>query len=92
MTDSSQALTRGWKIAIVLALVIALANSGISTLQEREDDRFKNHEDRIDKLENAVFGNDVGTAPRENSHSQRIEAMESRLNAIQESENADATQ
>lgn len=45
-------LTTGWKIMIIAALAIALANSGISSLRNREDDRFDNHEKRIDDLEN----------------------------------------
>lgn len=87
--DSPQTLGCGWKIAIILALLVALANSGLSTLKEREDDRFSNHEDRIDKLENAVFGNDLGTAPREDSHAHRLEALESQVNAMQDVSGSD---
>jgi len=81
MSDSSQPFTLGWKIAVVIALIVALANGGLSTLQEREDDRFKNHEARIDELENSVFGNDIGTAPREKSHAARPKTLEQRLKA-----------
>ena len=81
MSDSSQPFTFGWKIAVVIALIVALANSGLSKLQDRENDRFENHEARIDELENSVFGNDIGTAPREESHAARLKTLEQRLDA-----------
>lgn len=84
MSDSPQAFTGGWKITIIGALLIALANGGISGLRDRENDRFKNHEARMDELENLVFGNDIGTAPRENSLTNRIESLEKQLDAIEE--------
>ena len=83
--------TRGWKIAIVIALVVALANSGMSTLGDREQRRFENHEGRIDELENMVRGNDVGTASRENSHNARIEFIEKRLEAMAEQPDVETT-
>jgi hypothetical protein len=49
-------LTTGWKVAIIAALLIALANSGISGLRDREDERFENHKQRIDALENKTSG------------------------------------
>ena len=80
MSDSDQGLTRGWKITIIVALLISLANGGVSALRKEINTDFSNHEKRIDELENAVFGNDIGTAPRKNSHKERIEALEARLN------------
>lgn len=83
MSDSNQGLTTGWKVAIVVALLAAFSgHSGITTLRSRESDRFQNHEKRIDELENAVFGNDLGTAPRALSHSARIESLEARLDVL----------
>lgn len=46
-----QPLTRGWKFTILFALIVALANSGVETLRSREDQRYQNHEQRIDALE-----------------------------------------
>ena len=84
MRESSNGLTTGWKITIVVALLIALANGGVSALSEREQQRFANHEDRIDKLENSVFGNDVGTAPREESLETRIAELEKQIQSIKD--------
>ena len=83
MSESPNGLTAGWKIAIVLALLIALANGGLSALSQREQERFTNHEERIDKLENVVRGNEVGTAPREASIEARLEALEKRIQSIE---------
>jgi len=68
----------------VIALLVALGNNGLSTLRDREQQRFQNHEARIDELESMVLGNDVGTSPRENSHNTRSETLEKRLDAIEE--------
>ena len=82
MSETQQPFSTGWKVAIVIALVAAIGNSGISTLREDTKDSFMNHEGRLDELENAVFGNDIGTAPREESHAERIKALESRLDEL----------
>jgi hypothetical protein len=86
MSDSSHNLTRGWKITIILTLLIALANGGVSALRNEVNNDFSNHEKRIDELENAVFGNNIGTAPRENSHAERIKALEARLSSIDDAQ------
>jgi hypothetical protein len=52
ITKADGGFITGWKVAIIAQLVIALANSGISSLRSREDVRFENHEKRIDGLEN----------------------------------------
>jgi hypothetical protein len=53
-SDMGRPLTGGWKLAIVAALVIALANSGIDSLRSREQQHHRNHEQRIDALENKI--------------------------------------
>ena len=51
MSDAGKPLTTGWKIAILLAIVLALGNSGVGALREQEERRFRNHENRLDELE-----------------------------------------
>lgn len=53
-SGQGERLTVAWKAAIIAALVIALANSGIDSVRSREDQRFHNHEKRIDELENRL--------------------------------------
>ncbi|MFK8115112.1 MAG: hypothetical protein AB8B91_23120 [Rubripirellula sp.] len=84
MSETSNSFSLGWKIAIIIALVVALANGGVSALRDEVNDDFANHEKRIDELENAIRGNDVGTAPREDSHEARIEALEEAVNVMKE--------
>lgn len=66
---------------MITALVAALANSGISSLRQEMNDDFANHEKRIDRLENIVFGNDIGNAPREQSLTSRIAELERTLSS-----------
>jgi hypothetical protein len=47
-------LTIGWKGAIIVALLFAIGNSGVDALRNREEQRFQNHEKRIDELENRI--------------------------------------
>ena len=54
MPDGGQPLTTRWKIAIVAALLIALANGGVDAVRRDAECRYQNHEQRIDLLENKV--------------------------------------
>ena len=54
MPDAGKPLTTGWKVAIVAALLIALGNTGVGALRSQEEQHFRNHEKRIDDLENQV--------------------------------------
>ena len=82
MSNSPGNFSTGWKIAIVAAVLGVLANGGASSLLDNK--YFRNHEDRIDQLENAVFGNDIGSAPREDSHQQRIKKLERQIRLLEE--------
>lgn len=83
MSDSGRPLTTGWKIAIVAALLIALANGGVSALREQGERQFRNHEERIDDLENRVRGNRASPEGIERSHEKRIEALENKVRELQ---------
>ncbi|MDX2036597.1 MAG: hypothetical protein SFX72_08090 [Isosphaeraceae bacterium] len=54
MDDQRGRLTAGWKAAIVVALLGALGNTGINSLRDREEQRHRNHERRIDSLESKI--------------------------------------
>ncbi len=83
MTDSHQNLTKGWKIAIIAAIVIAMAGAGSAAKKDKQDDRFHNHEDRFDKLEDTVPGNSIRPETQDGSHLKRIEVLELKIRKLE---------
>lgn len=90
MSAAEQTLTRGWKVAIVAALLLALASLAVTAALEQRANQLSSLQERLRTLEEKVLGAfPAGSPPEEvdrilgQSYQGRILMLERRLAALE---------